>query len=305
MNSAIERIALYTTIYRGVESFLPDWYRSVRAQSDHGYQLWIGLDGIDPETAERMIGTKVDATWILSKPNDSPAQIRQRALARITDICEAVVLVDSDDILHGSRVAAARAFLNVSELSGCALRLVDQKGYDLRQTFDLPPGANPEKVLPRHNVFGLSNSAYRSDLLRRCLPIPAEVVLVDWFLATRAWLMGAKLAFDPVIRMDYRQHGTNMARVRGPFTEQQVIQDTGMVRQHFRTFREGSTKSYLPERFAELVRTADDVDLFYQRVTLDSARLTHYVAAFNALALPPLWWSCVAHPSLNKFWQQQ
>ena len=84
-------------------------------------------------------------------------------------------------------------------------------------TFGLPPRAEPEMCFPRNNVFGLSNSAFRSDLLRRCLPIPADAVLVDWFLATRAWLMGARMAFDPEVEMDYRQYGGNMARVGPPF----------------------------------------------------------------------------------------
>ena len=92
----------------------------------------------------------------------------------------------------------------------------------------------PKSTLPRTNAFGLSNTAYRSDVLRACLPIPAAAALVDWYLITMAWLQGARLAFDPTPRMDYRQHGANMARIRSPFTAERVRADTALVREHFR-----------------------------------------------------------------------
>ena len=126
---------------------------------------------------------------------DTPATIRQRALAQIVERHDAVVLVDSDDVMHPTRVATARAMLRGHDLAGCALRLVDERGSSLDMTFTLPPDMAPEDVFPRTNAFGLSNTAFRADVLRRCLPIPAAAVLVDWYLSTRAWLLGASLGF--------------------------------------------------------------------------------------------------------------
>jgi hypothetical protein len=297
------RVAVYTVVHTGVRNFVADWYRSLADQTDSDFDLWISLDSLSPEEATKWIGRDVRAEWLESGQGDTPAGIRSRALEVLVEKYGMIVLVDSDDMLQESRLAAARSALEISELAGCALRLVDCEGQDLEMTFGLPRDSNPDAVLPQHNVFGFSNSAYRSDLLRRCLPIPGDVVLVDWFLATRAWLMGARLAFDSVVRMDYRQHDANMARVRGPFTEQQVIEDTEMVRRHFRTFRRSATNGYLPERFAELERKAEDVELFYEHVTRESAQLTQYVAALNALALPRLWWVSVAHPALEYSWR--
>ena len=39
-----ERLALYTTIYPGVEPYLADWIHSVDAQTDRAFDLWVGLD---------------------------------------------------------------------------------------------------------------------------------------------------------------------------------------------------------------------------------------------------------------------
>ena len=165
--------------------------------------------------------------------------MREQALTRIADRYEAVILVDSDDLLHPDRVAAARASLDDADVAACGLRLVDETGQPLGLSLATPGEGESEYALPRTNVFGLSNTAYRSDVLRACLPIPAAAALVDWYLVTMAWLQGARLAFDPTPRMDYRQHGANMARIRSPFTAERVRADTALVREHFRLVLDG------------------------------------------------------------------
>jgi hypothetical protein len=264
--------------------------------------LWIGLDQLTSESIQTMLGFDLTANWVIAPSGATPAQIRQEALARIVETCSGVVLVDSDDLLHSSRVAAARADLENSELAGCALCLVDQRGQNLGLKFDLPPQFGPEDVFPRNNVFGFSNSAFRSDLLRRCLPIPANVVLVDWFLSTRAWLLGAKLTFDREPRMDYRQYPANTARVRSPFHLNQVVSDTALVRRHFQLLLAEHKRDYHDERYAAAQKVAREVEEFHQRIVLYPAKLDAYVEALNALHPAPLWWSCVAYPLLGEMW---
>lgn len=298
----IKSLCVYTTIYPGVEAYLRDWFQSIQKQTDQDYQLWIGLDAVSVEEAIGAMGGEPKATWVMANTGDTPAQVRQRALEQIVEICDGVVLVDSDDILHASRVAAAREALQLSDLAGCALRLVDQQGRDLNITFSIPPGLSPESVFPRNNIFGLSNSAFRTEFLRRCLPIPAAAVPVDWFLGTRAWLYGARLTFDRRIQMDYRQHGKNMTQVRPPFSEEQISRDTERVLQHFQIVRNSSILGAMAGRVQELVDVAADVELFYRKVVLQPNRFDSYVEAFNALEPAPLWWSSVAHPSLRNIW---
>ncbi len=293
---------MYTTVYPGVENYLADWYRSVREQTDRDYDLWIGLDALDVETAIDAMGGDPKATWVIADAGDTPALVRQRAWARIVESYDDVVLVDSDDVLHESRVAAARETLRTSDLAACALRLVDRRGRDLGFTYGLPNHAGPDDVFPRNNVFGLSNSAFRSRLLRECLPIPADVALVDWFLATRAWLSGAKLVFDDAVRMDYRQHDANMARIRPPFDPMQITRDTGRVMQHFQLLRSAPMEHWLAERVARMENVSADVAAFHERVVLQPEKFERYVEALNGLEPAPLWWSSVAYPPLKHMW---
>jgi len=301
-HSPSARLALYTTIYPGVAPYLPAWYRSVLEQADQDFELWVGLDAMGIEAAKSAIGCDLEATWVMGLYGDTPAQIRQRALAQIVQSYDAVVLVDSDDVLHASRVATARKSLCTSDLVGCALRLVDERGRDLGMTFKLPSQVDLEGVLPRNNIFGMSNSAIRSDVLRRCLPIPDAVELVDWLVATRAWLLGAALAFDNEVRMDYRQHDANMTRIAAPFDKLQVARETDLVRRHFRILQATSPQGAMAHRLAEVARVAADIEVFHRCVVLQTKRLELYLRALNALEIAPLWWSSVAHPVLRDLW---
>jgi hypothetical protein len=298
-------LALYTTVYPGVERFLPDWYRSVMDQTDTDFLLWIGVDGLEVEAVLEAMGGDPRATWVSGAPGDTPAQIRHKALARIVDVHDAVVLVDSDDVLHTSRVAAARVGIQTSDVAGCALRLVDERGQDLGMTFGLPPQVESASTLPRNNVFGLSNTAFRSEMLRRCLPIPVAAVLVDWLLITRAWLLGARMAFDPMVRMDYRQHGANTTHLRPPYSVEQVAQDTRLVRQHFRMVQGSLPTGSLSDRVDTMNRVAADIEAFHRLIVSRPKHLERYARALNDLEIVPLWWSCVAYPSLQHLWDSQ
>lgn len=303
MTGAMQRMAVYATIYPGVEMYLPDWYRSVQAQTDQNFQLWIGLDGIQADAVEAAVGCHLDAVWVPSSPDNTPARIRQRSLAQIVESCDAVVLVDSDDILHPTRVAAARAALQSYDLAACAIQLVDHQGRGLGRTLTLPSHAVPETILPRNNVFGFSNSAYRSELLRKCLPLPADSILIDWFLASRAWLKGARLGFDPAVRMDYRQHHANMASVRFPFDTNQVVRDTKRVIEHFHLLLNAPMADVLPDRWAQVQEAAADVQRFFEQVVCQPKRLEDYVRNLATLEPQVVWWWDVAQPELQWMWK--
>jgi hypothetical protein len=298
-------IAVYTTIYSGVEPYLSDWFCSLRKQTDHEFELWIGLDGLTSESIQRLLGAELDATWVVASAGATPAEIREQALARIAAKCSGVVLVDSDDRMHPTRVEAAKTSLQSSELTGCALCMINERGEALGRDFSLPAHVAPDEVFPRNNVFGFSNSAIRSELLRRCLPIPGNAVLVDWVLATRAWLLGARLGFDPVPRMDYRQHSANTARLQYPIHADQVLSDTALVQQHFRVMLSTLRPEYLRERVTELRSAAAEIEAFRQCIVLDPVWLESYVEALNAQPPATVWWSTVAYQPLEDMWKSR
>jgi len=306
MHARGNKLGVYTTVYPAVLKFLPEWHESVQAQTDTDFELWIGLDALKQSDIEARLGTRINAHWIEAVTASSPALIRDHALRQMTGADFDVVLVDSDDVLHPTRVAAARQSLRNSDLAACALEIVDEGGASLGSKFNLDPSVKPSQVLPRNNVFGFSNSAWRCELLERCLPIPRDAVLVDWYLATRAWLFGAELSFDQIVRMKYRQYSANTARVRVPFWPDQILSDSMLVRRHFQlVMASGLQDQFLPGRWTELLRAARDIEQFEGYINQSTANLNAYVESLNRAVKQPIWWTSVAYSPLAHMWKQE
>ncbi|HEY7877981.1 MAG TPA: hypothetical protein VIC55_07140 [Gemmatimonadaceae bacterium] len=299
-----ERLALYTTVYPAVEPYLAEWYASVRAQSDGGFDIWVGVDAMTPERVIAAMGAPADANieWVIAHPGDSPARIRHDALSAIAERYDGVVLVDSDDVLEPARVAAAREALRRYDVSACALRIMDGQGRDTGIVFATPCDTDPATLLPRWNVFGLSNTAYRCGILKQCLPIPDDCDLPDWLLATRAWCAGATLAFDRTPHMRYRQYDANVARVLTPFSSSDVQRATERVLSHYRAVLADLDRIPGPLR-RQLGAAREDARAFHRAIVESPNLLSRYVDALNALPPRYMWWWCVANPELEDVWK--
>jgi hypothetical protein len=306
MRARAAKVAVYTTVYPDVLKYLPRWYESVQAQTDLDFELWIGMDAVNQSDIEDALGCHIEARWVQAPAGSTPAQVRDLALRQLIAAECDVILVDSDDLLHESRVAAARRELQTMDLSGCALSIVDESGQPLGSDFNFDPALHVSQFLPTNNVFGFSNSAYRCELLERCLPIPRDAVLVDWYLATRAWLFGAKLSFDHDVRMKYRQYEANTARIRLPFSADQVLSDSSLVRRHFQlVLAPGSQDHFLPGRWVEFLRVVCDFERFERYIRESPANLNAYIDALNSAVKQPIWWTSVAYPPLAHMWKQE
>lgn len=297
-----DRLAVYTTVYPAVLPYLAEWYASVLAQTDRDFDLWIGVDALTAGEVVAAIGADPGATMVMAPPGSSPAQVRARAIERMLKGHYGVVFTDSDDLLHPERVAAARAALESFDVAACALRMVDAEARDLGVDFGPAEDEDPVKMLPRNNVFGLSNTAYRTETLRRCLPIPAQNPLVDWLLATRANTLGARMTFDRTPLMRYRQHGENIARVLPPFTGREIDAASRHVLKHYRSLLQG------PAALPEPQRTLFDAESrrvrrFHLSLAASAERRTRYIDALNALPPRYVWWWCVANPKLEDVWR--
>jgi hypothetical protein len=300
----MQDLALYTTIHPGTRPFLREWYESVRKQTDSDFDLWIGIDAMGIDEARAAIGTKPEAHWVEAEEGDTPAQVRERSWQRLIPHVDAVVMADADDVLHPERIEQARKNIKDNDLTGCALRLVDSEGDGLDHVMPPEKYASPEQALPAYNIFGLSNTTYRTDLLERCLPVPEEVVLIDWYLATRAWLEGQDLFFDQKVQMEYRQHEESTLSLLPPFTPEQIRKATRVVQQHFQVVVEHSPIDVREDRLKQLKQAADRVRAFANFALASPEWLDRYIRKLNQLDPLPLWWACVAHPNLEFLWTQ-
>ena len=289
---------MYTTVHPASLPYLEPFFGSVLAQTDRKFDFWVGLD-LAPEELEPVSGLLENAHVVTAEPGDTPSSLRGRAWAQIVTLYDAVIFVDSDDVLYPERVAAAKRQLELDDVGGCALDLMAENGAPLGVTLRAPPEPDWAELLPRCNVFGLSNTAYRCEVLAKTLPLPRGVAVVDWLVVTRAYLAGARLGFDTAPRMAYRQYESNTAQVLPPFTPEGVLRATAHVLTHLQYVLQKppskeSFKTSLEQRLAE-------VQKFSERVQGDV--LTIYTQKLNARTQPVyLWWACVANEELAYLW---
>lgn len=320
------KTALFTTFYPAAKPYLQIWANSVAAQSDQDFDLWIAVDNVD---TGGLTLPKSKINWLHATPDDTPASLRHRAFEEIIQAYDAVVFVDSDDVLLPKRVATAKEFLKSYDVYGCALKLTDTDGKDTGQIFT-SPRTDWTNLLSRYNIFGLSNTAYRTETLANCLPFPNDTVMVDWLLVTRALQHNAYLYFDQTPHMLYRQYPDNTAKVLPPYTLEQIVRATSLVLNHyanilgledglpsgegrpsFDKLRTGWVAPTIPSSplplfssstfYQDLKQRQLDIHHFTAAIA-DKTVLTRYTKALNALKPVFLWWECVANEELKELW---
>ncbi len=296
------RTALYMVIHPGITPYLRPWYESLKAQRDQDFDLWLSLDGVSREQVCSILETEVNATWRVASSGATHAALRADALGSVTTDYDAVILVDGDDVLEPSRVGAAKEALETHDVYGCAMTLIDETGGALPGVFTPPPGADLAELLPRLNLFGFSNTAYRSGVLADALAALPNTTLVDWWVVTRAWLQGAALTFDHHPRMAYRQYASNTARVLPPFTPAYLLTATAHVLNHYHLLLADAPEDAPPASLSHLDSRHSDVQRFAAAVT-DHDVLARYLGALHARPQSLyLWWEMVAHPDLETLW---
>ncbi len=311
------KTALYTTFYPAAKRYLQTWADSVAAQSDKNIDLWIAVDDIETND---FILPDLKTHWLHGEPSDTPASLRGRAFEEIIQAYDAVIFVDSDDVLLPNRVAVAKDFLKSYDVYGCALNLIDTDGQDMGQVFT-SSRTDWADLLAKVNVFGLSNTAYRTETLAKCLPFPNDTVMVDWLLITRALEQKAHLYFDQTPHMLYRQYSSNTAKVLPPYTPSEILRATRLVLEHYeKTFHEGRDGSLANTESVSGLALANPhaethPPVFHERLKMrqlevqqfsaniaDSGVLARYTKALNALGPVFLWWECVANEKLASIW---
>lgn len=295
-------VALFSTLYPEGTQFLPDWYHSLLAQTDSSFDIWIGCDRISVSDAEKAMGETLPATWVIKEENESAIHLRERMVREIVKDYSMVIFVDSDDILMATRVEAAREALQSYDMYGCSMTLIDEGGVSLDRQFHPPENYDVSELMVRNNIFGLSNTAYRTDVLEKCLPFPDNCILLDWFIATKALNSSANPYFDKEVRMLYRQHSLNTARVLPPFSREQILLSIKRVLDHYRC-----VLTYIPELSAKfkkkIILAQAQVTEFNMRILESEELLQLYVNELNDLAIDHIWWSCVANPQLEELWK--
>ncbi len=291
------KIAVVTVVYPAALRYLSDFFQSLKNQHDQYFSLWVALDRVSQKNVLDYTYKNFEIHIFKFPENINPTSIRNLISREAVSNSDAVVFADSDDILLNTRISFAKCYANKYDVTATAMQYINSDAVSLSGQFS---PKNADLNLIRSNCYGLSNSTWNSNTLKKVLPAPEGCILMDWYMATLALYSGASLGYDTAPRMLYRQHPGNIAVSRPPFRAEQITKATDLVLGHYDLVLTAFAERGLAgsEKF-ELER--ERVKRFRQAIHKQPI-LEKYVTALNALPDRHVWWSCVAHPDLERIW---
>ena len=218
--------------------FLPELLHSIAAQTVSAGPIIAGDDGSTDATLAcltaggcRLLGSPASRRPQNQNPHDTPQPNeppspppRLGPAANFNRVLAAsdapwTALCDQDDLWETNRLAtlaavADRQDASVPTLIVHDLALIDAAGAPIApsywswQAYDPQRGSNLRTLLVMNSFPGCAMIANRA-LLDRALPIPADAVMHDWWLALVAAACG-QIVVVPQALVRYRQHGENV-----------------------------------------------------------------------------------------------
>jgi len=214
--------------YNGA-AYLRQQVASIDQQTLRPQRLLVRDDGSTDGTQELLVVLKTEyGDWLHLLPSEE----NLGCSANVNRLLEAtkapyVALADQDDVWLPHKLEASLALLQQLEsfqgeqtslLVHSDLELVDGEGTSLGCTYLQRQRLDPMLTAPEHlvltNVVTGCTVLLNRALLKQALPIPAEALMHDWWLALVASRFG-EIAFLPDPTVQYRQHGANVLGAQG------------------------------------------------------------------------------------------
>jgi hypothetical protein len=226
--------------YNGV-SYLEAQLASIHAQTLRPTRVLLRDDGSSDGTQDLIAQLQARyGAWLQVLPSDG----NLGCAANVNRLLEAttspyVALADQDDLWLPQKLEQALALMQQLEaLHGpdtplmvhSDLELVDAQaqplGYHYLKHQRLDPRRTDPRDLALTNVVTGCTALCNRALLRKALPIPAEALMHDWWLALVASALGQIALVEPPGVL-YRQHGANVLGAQGlgwPYWRQRLMQ---------------------------------------------------------------------------------
>ncbi len=304
MNNLKNNNVLCTSIHSGSINYLNEWWISVLNQTNLDFDIVFSIDGIDFDLDKLLPGhERFNIKLFCFHENKTIGEIRNKLIKYCSENYEKVIFVDSDDILAKNRVSKSLDSLDRFDFTFCKAYLIDEESNELPWVLKRSLSI---KDICEFNSFGLSNSNYKSFVLREILPIPVDCKIVDWFIATLAFLFRYKYGYIDETFMQYRIYEHNVTKVIPPFNQNDINIKTNYVLNHLDFVMDAINKS--SNRILENdIKTFKDrqnlVQEFHFTFSNDIENAKNYVNLLNKYLLENniheiSWWNVVANSEI-------
>jgi glycosyltransferase involved in cell wall biosynthesis len=127
---------------------------------------------------------------------------------------EFIALCDQDDIWRKDKIEILMNIIGKKDIAASDLRVIDGRGKLIAPSLEkyqglfVPLPEEQYRILVFRNCFTGCAMLIRKSLIKKCIPIPKEALVHDWWFAVNAAARNG-IAYTRETLVDYRQHGKN------------------------------------------------------------------------------------------------
>jgi len=210
----MNKVAFFSVVYPGVESFLDDFFKSLMIQSFKNFDLIIINDGL--HNLDVFISKYSDLHIKIISFTDVIPKIREYGMNYlIANKYDIIIFGDSDDYFNLNRVETSVELLKrydivVNDLSLVKNNEVFCKNYISSRC------SNMQEIdynfIENKNIFGFTNTAIRAQIIKQ-MSFNKNIKAVDWFFFSTLLYNDISAVFTNNTTTFYRQHSSNIAGI--------------------------------------------------------------------------------------------
>ena len=282
------RTCLFTVVHAGSAPYFDEFLASLNKQTDLDFELLILNDAPSwqdsPSGETKMAEQPFRWRWI--DVTGSIVEIRKQGLSMLRDEAraDAVIFIDSDDLMAPNRVEICKANLKPREVLFNELILFGegQTPYALLKQHFLDGQELRLRDLTHSNCLGLSNTAlFVEDIMSRFQDIPDDTIAFDWAFFSGLLHDGCRARFISGTSTLYRQHAGNTASLVD-IGDAQILRSVLVKAQHYR---------YLAGFDSDFSKLRTEFNHLQSKLAEDSAFRRAYRAHMRATSPTfSLWW---------------
>lgn len=243
------------TLYPGVESYIDDYYDSLRNQTLNKFDILLANDGLRDIKAETRLG---EICCRSIKVNGSIAANRRQLIRHVLDMgYRRIIFTDCDDTLEINRVEVANLLLDNADVVVNDLDITDEKGRNKFARYFAPrfDGTSVDGTTIRFgNIMGLSNTAARIEVFENLPALSCgEPIAFDWYLWACVFELGYCAKFTAETSTRYRVYGENIAGMPQKLDEESIAKGIEVKCQHYELMQK------ISQEFVDLYREFSDL----------------------------------------------
>lgn len=232
--------AFVSVIHARALEFLPDFFASLRTQTDRDFDLVLvnnGVAGLADLVAEHDIADAVPTRIV--EASGVAAAVMKAALDHVlASGYRRLIFGDSDDWFANDRVAVSKALLEAHECVFNDLILFGAGIPEPSSMFGdrLAEGQRIDEAFIRHfNCLGMSNTALRAEkAIAAYRSIPESRLVFDWDFFGQVLARDTTAVYTARIQTHYRQHATNVASPHA-LADEQIMRGVRVKTEHYST----------------------------------------------------------------------